>query len=315
MILFNYTLTITEQNILKTLGYFDLFQYPLTKEEICLFHPEHVLHPAIDSALGILISNKSVSRLDEFYSLQSDALLAQRRRKGNALAAEQMKRAGRVAKLLSGFPYVKGVAVSGSLSKNFADEKTDIDFFIITEANRLWIARTFMHLYKKLTFLTGRQHWYCMNYYVDEAAPEITEKNIFTAMEMVTLLPMQGKRSLDHFVAGNNWVKEFFPVKKISTAGTPEIKPGFFRQQVEKIFDNGLGDKFDDWLMKITEKRWQKKMQQHRLNRSGHKMSMVIGRHVSKPDPKNFQEQIVEGYRIKVQQLLQVSNRIEYIAL
>jgi predicted nucleotidyltransferase len=300
-------LTITEQNILKTLGYFDLFQYPLTKDEICLFHPVHVLHPAIDSALEILIDSKSVFKLDEFYSLQSDLLLAQRRRKGNMLAIEQMKKAGRVAKFLSQFPYVKGVAVSGSLSKNFADEKTDIDFFIITEANRLWIARTLMHLYKKLTFLTGRQHWFCMNYYVDEAAPEITEKNIFTAMETITLLPMQGKRSIDHFIAGNTWVKEFFPVKKISTTGTPEIEPGFFRRQIEKIFDSSWGDRFDAWLMNVTGKRWQKKMEQRRLNRSGHNMSMVVGPHVSKPDPKNFQDKVVESYQGKVQQLLQVN--------
>lgn len=302
-------MTITEQNILKTLGYFDLFQYPLTKEEISLFHPVYILPAAIDSAMETLVSNRSVLRLDEFYSLQNDLSLAQRRRKGNRLAAEQIKRAARVAKLLSGFPYVKGVAVSGSLSKNFADEKTDLDFFIITEANRLWIARTFMHLYKKLTFLTGRQHWFCMNYYVDEAEPEIREKNIFTAMETITLLPMQGKRSLDDFIASNSWVKEYFPVKKISTANTAEIKPGFLRRQVEKIFDNSRGDKLDAWLMNLTGKRWQEKMEKHQLNSKGGDMGMIVGRHFSKPDPKNFQDKIVEKYQLKVQQLLQLQNK------
>jgi predicted nucleotidyltransferase len=302
-------LTITEQNILKTLGYFDLFHYPLTKEEICLFHPVHVLPTAIDSAMEMLIGYGSVSRLDEFYSLKDDLSLVQRRRRGNKLAAEHMKRAARVAKLLSRFPYVKGVAVSGSLSKNFADEKTDLDFFIITEANRLWIARTLMHLYKKLTFLTGRQHWFCMNYYVDEAEPEITEKNIFTAMETVTLLPMQGKQSLDDFITCNSWVKEYFPVKKISTANTTEIKRGFFRRQVEKIFDNSRGDKFDTWLMKLTEKRWKEKTEKHLLNIKGGDMGMIVGRHFSKPDPKNFQDKVVEQYQLKVQQLLQLQNK------
>jgi len=34
-------------------------------------------------------------------------------------------------------------------------------------------------------------------------------------------------------------------------------------------------------------------------------MGMVVGRHFSKPDPKNFQDKIVQRYEDKVKQLLQ----------
>jgi len=305
----------TAQNILKTLGYFDLFQYPLTRAEIRLFHGEEIPHSEIDAALEQLLEEKIVFRLEEFYSLQTDFVLAERRRSGNALAASQMKTAGRVARFLSKFPYVKGIAVSGSLSKNFATQKTDIDFFIVTEANRLWIARTFMHLYKKITFLTGRQHWYCMNYYVDVESMEIKEKNVFTAMESVTLLPMQGKKAMDDFMTDNDWVVGYFPSKKIITDGIPEIRPGILRRITEKIFNTGLGDKLDAWLMHVTEKRWQKKTRLRQLNSNGHVMSMVVSRHVSKPDPKNFQDKVVERYRAKVQQLLQMKDKTASIVL
>ena len=308
-------MTNTEQNILRTLGYFDLFQYPLTKEEIYLFHAEPVLHSTIDTALETLVNDRSVFLLDEFYAVQNDISLAQRRRKGNLLAVEQMKRAGKVAKLLSKFPFTSGIAVSGSLSKNFANEETDIDFFIVTDANRLWIARTFMHLYKKFTFLTGHQNWFCMNYYVDEAGLEINEKNIFTAMEIVTLLPMQGKGSLNNFMAGNSWVKKYFPVERPVINDTPEMERGLFRRLIEKIFYGNFGNSIDKKLMNITDRRWQKKTQKHQLNSKGISMGMVVGRHVSKPDPKNFQNKVVERYNIKVQQLLQVNNRIESVAL
>ena len=308
-------MTTTEQNILKTLGYFDLFQYPLTKEEIYLFHAEPVLHSTIDTALETLVNDRSVFLLDEFYAVQNDISLAQRRRKGNLLAVEQMKRAGKVAKLLSKFPFTSGIAVSGSLSKNFANEETDIDFFIVTDANRLWIARTFMHLYKKFTFLTGHQNWFCMNYYVDEAGLEINEKNIFTAMEIVTLLPMQGKGSLNNFMAGNSWVKKYFPVERPVINDTPEMERGLFRRLIEKIFYGNFGNSIDKKLMNITDRRWQKKTQKHQLNSKGISMGMVVGRHFSKPDPKNFQNKVVERYNIKVQQLLQVNNRIESVAL
>jgi predicted nucleotidyltransferase len=308
-------LTGTAQNILKTLAYFHLFQYPLTRQDIYLFHSEQVSQMDIDIALGILVHDRSVFRLDEFYSLQDDHAWAERRRKGNLLAARQFKTARRVAKLLSRFPYVKGVALSGSLSKNFATEKTDIDFFIVTAANRLWIARSCMHLYKKLTFLTGRQHWFCMNYYVDEQEPEIKEQNIFTAMEIVTLLRMQGKSSLDNFMARNAWVSAYFPVHERLADEVPEIKSGHFRNLFEKIFNSRVGDRFDDWLMKLTQKRWQAKVRRHALNSKGASMGMIVGPHISKPDPKNFQDKVVEAYRLKVQQLLQLQNKIASVVL
>jgi predicted nucleotidyltransferase len=52
------------------------------------------------------------------------------------LAVKHIKKAKAVAKFLSWFPYIRGIAISGSLSKNFADENSDLDFFIITAANR-----------------------------------------------------------------------------------------------------------------------------------------------------------------------------------
>ena len=302
-------MTDTAQNILKTLGYFDLFEYPLTKAEIYLFISEDIADAALENTLNTLVKDKSVFILDEFYAIQNNCLLAARRRKGNELAAGQLKTARRVARFIARFPYVKGIAVSGSLSKNFATEKTDIDFFIVTTANRLWIARTILHLYKKLTFLTGRQNWFCMNYFVDEESLEITEKNIFTATEIFTLLPMQGKSSLIAFAAKNSWIKNYFPLHVFNPAPAPEIKNGFLRTMIEKLFNGSAGDIIDKKLMAVTQRRWQKKVQHNRLNSRGGCMGMVVDRHFSKPDPKNFQEKVVEGYRIKVQQLLQQNNK------
>jgi len=220
-----------------------------------------------------------------------------------------MVTAGKVAGFLSKFPFTKAIAVSGSLSKNFATEKTDIDFFIITAANRLWIARTCMHLYKKLTFLMGRQHWFCMNYYVDEAALEITEKNIFTATEIVTLIPMQGKSSFHDFVTRNEWTKTYFPLRQFLASSTPEIKRGAVRRSFEKVLSGRLGDTLDKWLMNITDRRWQKKAKRKKLNSKGGAMGMAVGRHFSKPDPKNFQDKVLEQYRVKLQQVLQLHDK------
>lgn len=302
-------MTITAQNILKTLGYFDLFQYPLTGEEIYFFNSAKVAHTAVNDALEELIADKSVFKIGEFYSLHNNYALAERRRNGNQLAAAHLITARRVAKFLYRFPYVKGIAVSGSLSKNFATDKTDIDFFIITKTNRLWIARTCMHLYKKLTFLRGRQNWFCMNYYVDENAMEISEKNIFTAVEIITLLPMHGKDCLDMFIEKNKWTDSFFPLKRFNNTVSEDLKKGLMGKLLEKIFAGKLGDYADTRLMNITERRWQKKVQSHQLNSRGEHLGMSIDRHFSKPDPKNFQAKVLRAYYEKVDDIIQHKKR------
>src|SRR5262249_18548698 len=161
--------------------------------------------------LDQLIGARCIYQHGEFYSLNHDHSLVARRIKGNRHARTMLDTAYKVSALLYRFPFVRGIGISGSLSKNFADEKADIDFFIITSKNRLWIARTLMHLFKKLTYLAGRQHWFCMNYYVDEEAMLIEEKNIFTAIELLTLVPVAGNGTLDSFFHVNAWAMDYFP--------------------------------------------------------------------------------------------------------
>ena len=298
-------MTDTRQHILQTLAYFDIFQYPLKEEEILLFHGQPCRPAMIAAALRSLTDDKIVFSLDQFYSLQDDKTLASRRTLGNELAADQMKIAYRAAKTLSRFPYVKGLAISGSLSKNYSTQKTDIDFFIITAADRLWIARTLMHLYKKFTFIIGRQHWFCMNYYVDEAGLEIEEKNIYTAIEIVTLLPMRGPVSLDNFMMANAWTKKYLPLYKKTEAEVPEAKKGSFPRLIEKIFGGRMGDWLDNKLMWITDKRWQKKLRRHKKNDKGFSIGMMVNKHFSKPNPAFFQDKILEMYAEKINALPQ----------
>lgn len=300
-------MSTTRQDILKILAYFDYFNYPLSREDIYSFLPQDYNRNAVDDTLVLLAEDKFIYRLEEFYSLQDNHVQVEKRRCGNQRALQQLEIAKKVARLLSRFPFVQTVAVSGSLSKFYADEKTDIDFFIITSANRLWIARTCMHILKKLSYLAGKQHWFCMNYYVDEMAMEIKEKNIFTAMEIVTLLPMQGIQPFKAFIAANSWTNNFFP-QRINPfyEAAAEVKKGFIRKSFEKIFNSKLGDITDRWLMNITGSRWKKKSE----NKHGKRIGMIVNRHFSKPDPKNFQVKVVQQYERSVKELLKSIERV-----
>ena len=298
-------LNTISQDILKALAYFDYFGYPLTNEDICSFAGNTYCQSQVDETLDELTRDKIIFKLDEFYSLQNKHSLADKRRKGNHMAVKQIAIAKKAAKLISRFPFVETVAVSGSLSKHYADDKTDIDFFIITKANRLWIARTLMHLFKKLTYIRGKQHWFCMNYYVDELGLEIPEKNIFTAMEIITLLPMEGLIHFKKFKEANMWTNDFFPAHRIALDAEMQIEKGLICKCIEKIFNSKVGGIFDKWLMTVTDKRWKKKTAKRKLNANNVKVGMVVSRHFSKPDPKNFQPNVLQQYDTRVKNLLQ----------
>jgi len=289
-----------ETSILKILAYFDIFQYPLTKNEIIQFLPGSFADTNIDEVLQLLLSKKAIFLHSDFYSLHNNPLLAYRRQQGNIRAQKLMPKGFAIGRFLFRFPFVRAIGISGSLSKNFADEKADIDFFIIVKANRLWIARTIMHVFKKFTFISGHQHYFCMNYYIDEEALLIEDQNIFTAIEIKTLVPVCGEKVLSNFFSVNNWTYKF-----VSSVDTFQLQhattaKAWYKGIVEWMFSNRLGDHLDKWLEKITTRRWLQKSLKGKRNKNGHTMNLVTGRHFSRSNPGAFQEKVLALYKQKL---------------
>jgi len=294
-----------KKNILATLAYFDLFNYPLTMEEVFLFLPAKYDQEEFGYNFRSMIIDRLIYKFDKFYTLKNDPFLIERREKGNIKAASLIRIAKKVSNLLIRFPYVRGIAISGSLSKNFADESSDIDLFIITAKNRLWIARSIMHCFKKLTFLVNREHYFCMNYYIDEQELQIREKNIYTAIEIATLMPLYGDTVFEQFYTANAWTRDYLPNKCMWLTTTKPVKNSPLKSFTEMLFNNPTGYAIDNWLMNITAKRWQKKEEQKKLNTHGIIMAMDTGKHYAKPDPKNFQNKLLQRFEHRVSLILE----------
>jgi predicted nucleotidyltransferase len=301
----NYNTNLLIKNdILSTLAYYDIFTYPLRKREIWLFLQNLYDHTEFEIALQALVDNSSIFKLDEYYSLQNTYAIVNRRITGNDKARQLLQTAEKVTSLLSGFPFVRGIAVSGSLSKNFADDRSDIDLFIITSPNRLWVARTLLHCFKKLTFLVNKQHFFCMNYFVDEDHLEIAEKNIYTATEIATLIPLQGNTIFEKFYTRNAWIKMYLPNKYMRVSTEKKIKETWLKWLIEFSLNNSFGNMMDNMLMNITSKRWLKKTNLRKLNTRGIILGMSASKSCAKPDPKNFQSKFIDQYERKVFELL-----------
>ena len=293
-----------KENILATLAYFDMFNYPLTVGEIYLFTKRRYKSQDFNQAIKCLSESKSIFQFDKFYSLKNNPDLVVRRREGNKKAAEMILIAEKVSKLLICFPYVRGIAISGSLSKNFADDNSDIDLFIITAPNRLWIARTLMHLFKKLTYLVHKQDYFCMNYYVDEQQLEIVDKTLYTAIEIVTLMPLQGDTQFEQFYAANAWTRDYLPNKIMRVSSAKPLKLIIAKSIFEALFNNRLGNLIDNSLMHITANRWLKKTVAKKLNAKGKIMALEVDKHFAKPDPGNFHSKLLMQYESKISMLM-----------
>ena len=288
-----------KHDILATLAYFDIFDYPLTQTEIFQFLGHLHPHKDFTDALDELEMENWIYRFDQYYAIQDYEALSERRRLGNARAKTMLKTARKIAAFLSAFPFVRGVGVSGSLSKNFADENADIDFFIITAPRRLWLARSCMHLFKKLTFLVKKQDWFCMNYYIDEEMMQIPEKNLYTATEVVTLLPLRGIDTFRRFYDSNHWTRDFLPNHRLRVSYVEEVKKPIIKKIFEACLNNFMGSMLDHCLMHITARRWKQKTKTGKLNGRGMPMAMECSRHWAKPDPRNFQVRLLQSYEQK----------------
>jgi hypothetical protein len=285
-----------KKDILATIAYFNIFDFPLKKNEIFLYLGHCDNYTEFEKALNFLAAESVIFRIGDFYSLHNNPALAGKRQNGYEKAKIILRKAERAAYIISAFPFVQGVAISGSLSKYYADENTDVDFFIITASNRLWIARTLLHIFKKFTYLFGIEDLFCMNYFIDEAELVILEKNIYTATEIATILPLRGKDTFDSFFKANNWTRTYFPNKHVYLSPVKETKKSWFRSLMEIILANRMGDLLDNLLMKMTEKSWNNKTSLNKKNSKGLLLSMHIGKHFSKPNPDIFQKRLLLRY-------------------
>jgi hypothetical protein len=143
-----------------------------------------------------------------------------------------------------------------------------------------------------------------MNYFIDEEALEIEEKNIFTATELFTLLPACGNGGLVRFFDANNWAASFLPHYRHRTSAVPpNPPPGFWKRTLERLLDGRMGDWLDDLFRRLTARRWSKKEQRGALNGKGHPMSMKTNKHCSRPNPEMFQRRVLDHYNDKLKAL------------
>lgn len=211
-----------EQSILKTLAYFDLFNFPLTDWEIkkCLYSTEHTadllrIRQALDG-----LKNKFLDSKEGFYFLKARSNIVGVRKRRYLIADKKLKLAKPYVLMLSKMPFVKAIFVCNNLAYRNAPGESDIDLAIVTAKGRAWAGRFFCVTLMKLLFRrpTDRtqQDRICLSFFVDENNLNLKHlaypDDIHFAYWVGQFLPVfDPENYAERFFKANEWIKEFLP--------------------------------------------------------------------------------------------------------
>ena len=209
-----------EKNVLSTIRYFIFFQYPPHFSEIQRFFPKRISEKTLQKELqGLIKMNRLVEKHNR-YTPPEYKTLFQKQRSSLQLTRCKLDMVEPYLRLLSLFPQIKLVGLSGSVAMMNAKEDDDIDLFVITAKNRLWTGRfianivAFFHGLKRQRALVQAKNKVCLNLFFDEGNLSIAVKKQtkFVAHEILQMKPIINKdEAYKGFLEANKWVFKLFP--------------------------------------------------------------------------------------------------------
>ncbi|RMH15926.1 MAG: hypothetical protein D6696_19425 [Acidobacteria bacterium] len=230
-----------------TLVYSDLFDYPLTAEEL---HRDLVV-PCDDpgrctAALAEMVGDGTVECDGDFYCLAGRGAIVPLRAARRRRAARRWRQARRFARWLARVPFVRMVAVCGSQAVDNATRDADVDLFLVTAPGRLWLAQSATMVLRRLARLAiGIEP--CPNYLLSEDRLEVAPHTLYTAREVAQVVPLWGAATAQRFFAANRWIGRFLPQRR--PGGRPEqlrdTPPGRLKTALETLLGGAAGARLD----------------------------------------------------------------------
>jgi hypothetical protein len=291
-------MTTLQRDILCTVAYFDVFDHPLRLSEIHQYLPlQGVTLDAIEAACSVEPLRSRLSKIEDHYFLESrsEKLVADRRIKERR-ARWMWKAAIVMSHIIRRFPFVRAVFVSGELSKGVAGKHSDIDFFIVTAENRVWICRTAFAVFKRI-FLFNRKKFFCYNLIASERHLQIRERNIYTAVEVVTVKPLFNENLYERFIRANSWTAQYFPNSKNSPRPLSRAIPVPFLAEkiLTAVVASDAFDALDRWLLEKWRLIWKERYREVAPGELEHRFQ--CRRNISTAYVGDFLHNVMEKYR------------------
>lgn len=214
-------------SIVRTILYADIFDYPLTSYEIwkwLIAGKGKITFTDISSILENEKTNsrsklfKIIEEKEGYYFLKNKKKLVTLRKNRSSYSAAKIKLAHTYTFLLRFFPFIKLVGISGGLALKNADENDDIDLFIISKHEFIWLARFISIIIMELLKVRRKpssdsvKNLVCLNMFMDESSLLLpsNERDIFSAHEVVQMYPIWSRGTIyNTFLYKNRWVQQY----------------------------------------------------------------------------------------------------------
>jgi predicted nucleotidyltransferase len=155
----------------------------------------------------------------------------QKRIARHTISQKKLKKIKTYITTLARFPTIQMIGISGSVAMMNAQEKDDIDLFIITRENQIWTGRlTALLLAQWYGIRRKRTDWkevadkVCLNLFFDKQNMVIPtyKRSHYVGHEILQFKPMVNKnQTYEAFLAQNDWVFDMFPNSQLATLKSP----------------------------------------------------------------------------------------------
>ncbi len=251
------TLKLQDEAIIRSLCYADIFDFPLTLDEIVRFAPNVPL--SVDEAASRLDPVAPlagiVKKNGSFYHLEGRAETCQRRLDREAESRQQLEIALRRLVPLQGIPFLRAAAVTGALAALNSPAGDDVDLLIVSARGRTWTAYFFLRLWRRFSHNPD----ICFNVFISESDLVFRNQNLFYAREILGALPIFNNGAYDKFVDANRWIFDIFPSwnpnpdrKRYRLATSPLWRRR--QHQLEKLLSGPIGDLMEYLVRRVQSK-------------------------------------------------------------
>lgn len=249
-----------ELAVLRSVVYASLFDYPLTPAQL----ETSLIAMRADAATierwwrESDLLQAAIEYRDGLYFPAGRSDLVRTRARREALSRELLYRDRRILSLVSNMPFVRMVALSGSLAHLNAEGSADLDLFVITAPHRVWSVTLATLVLAKLL---GWRKRVCMNYVVSERALSIEPQDLFSANQIIHLRPVSGHAVFAHFVKSNQFVRQIYPNFELTDGPKPQA-PGP-KPFIERVLSlgfaqaaEGIARKLYGWHLRRRSTSW-----------------------------------------------------------
>lgn len=162
----------SEVELFKIIAFFDLFNFPLSLMEIKINSGFEGEITYLVKVLERLVTSNKIATKSGFYFLVARENILEIRRERYNYSLRKIKIARQFARIFALFPSVLTIYLVNSIGPYNLRDNSDIDFFIITKKNRIWLSRLFCAglakiLHKRPNQKTKRDK-ICLSFYLSE---------------------------------------------------------------------------------------------------------------------------------------------------